>query len=299
MLKSLLLVWILSTDLGATQSAYTDLFNYHVGESGYVSTELANTLERPELADKRFITLYPPSGPQVGLRFIESTTTHFNPMQRLGWSAIEILVQDPDSLQKKLQASPFKHLAGPDFLTAQKNIYAMQMMGPSNELLYLTHMIDPDKSSLAVPKTPTEVGHTFIMVTGSSNLQESIAFFRAYFDNVVTDAIPFKIEVLSDVYGKDKETKHDLALVTFSDKFALEIDQYPDNANPIPDIETQRGGVILVTASIDLSKTKRDLPWTRRYLNRHDKIEGGIVKLPSGAPLELIDSPSDLPNPTN
>lgn len=299
MLKSLLLVWILSTDLGATQSAYTGLFNYQLGESGRVSPELAQTLNRPELASKRFITLYPPSGPQVGLRFIESETTQFYPMQRLGWSAIEILVQDPDSLQKKLQTTSFQHLAGPDFLTAQQNIYAMQMLGPSKELLYLTYMIDPAKSVLAVPKTPTEVGHTFIMVSGTSDLQESIAFFRAHFANAVTDAIPFKIEVLSDTYGIDKETKHDLALVTFSDKFALEIDQYPASANPIPDLYSNRGGVVLVTATADLSKTKRALPWARRYLDTQGNIEGGIIKLPAGTPLELIHTPLDLPTPIN
>lgn len=299
MLKSLLLVWVLSTDLGATQAAYTQLLDYQIGESGQLSSEIAEALDRPELKNKRFITLYPPSGPQVGLRFIESEPSAFYPMQRVGWSAIELLVQDPDGLKQKLAYSPFQHLAGPDFLTEQKNIYAMQMLGPSNELLYLTHMIDPSKSVLVVPKAQTEVGHTFIMVAGSSNLQESIAFFRTYFDNPVTDAIPFKIEVLSDAYGLDKETKHNLALVTFAEKFALEIDQYPSNAATIPDAMSRRGGVILVTASADLDRAKRELPWVQRQFNNNNELESGIVKLPSGTPLQLIHESVDLPIAAN
>jgi hypothetical protein len=297
MLKSLLLVWILSTDLSATQTAYTSLFNYQEGESGFVSSELAYTLERPELEQKPYITLYPPAGPRVGLRFIESEPTTFYPMHRVGWSAIELLVKDPDLLKQKLAASPFKHLAGPDFLTEQKNIYAMQMLGPSNELLYLTYMIDPSKSVLEVPKSPTEVGHTFIMVAGSSNLTETVDFFRTHFENPVTDAIPFKIEVLSDAYSLDNATKHNLALVTFADKFALEIDQYPETARSVPDAKPNRGGVILVTANVDLDRVKQELPWAQRYVSENGTPVGGVVKLPSGTPLELIHSPIDLPTP--
>lgn len=299
MLKSLLLAWVLSTDLAATQAAYSNHFSYQLGETGRMSVELAETLGRPELANQAYITMYPPSGPRVGLRFVDAQPSDFQPMQRLGWSAIEVLVQDPDTLKQRLESSPFQHLAGPDFLTQQKNIYAMQMLGPSKELLYLTHMIDPSKSVLAVPKTQTEVGHTFIMVTGSSDLEASIDFFRTHFDNPVSDAIPFKIEVLSQAYGLDIETKHDLALVTFADKFALEIDQYPLSARPIPDHDAQRGGVILVTVEADLNRVKQTLPWVQTELDADGQVLGGILRLPSGTPLQLIHKSLDLPSATN
>ena len=58
---------------------------------------------------------------------------------------------------------------------------------------------------------------------------------------------------------------------------------------------SRRGGVILVTASADLDKAKRELPWVQRQFNNNKELEGCIVKLPSGTPLQLIHAPVDLP----
>ena len=58
-------------------------------------------------------------------------------------------MKDPERLKRDLPGSAFTHLQGPDFLTEQKNILAMQVYGPSQELFYLTHMIYPALSFLA------------------------------------------------------------------------------------------------------------------------------------------------------
>lgn len=191
MLKSLLFIWVLSFNLADTELAYQTYFGYTSGERGYVSPELAAEISRPELSGRPYITMYPPSGPRVGLRFIESEATGFYPMQRLGWSAIEMLVANTHALAKDLRDSPFQRLAGPDFLTSAQNILAMQSLGPSRELLYLTHIIDPVKSFLVIPKSPTPVGHTFIMVLGTHDLMESMTFFETHFDNPVKGPLPF------------------------------------------------------------------------------------------------------------
>jgi len=287
MLKSLLLVWVLSFNLADTELAYQTYLGYTSGEHGYVTPELSEALSRPELTGRPFITMYPPSGPKVGLRFIESEPTAFYPMKRLGWSAIEILVADTKRLANELDNSPFQRLAGPDFLTSAKNILAMQSLGPSSELLYLTHIIDPSKSFLVIPKAPTPVGHTFIMVLGTQDLIGSMNFFETHFDNPVKGPMPFKVEVLSDAYDLPSDYLHDLALVTFADGFAFELDQYPESANPIPAEHDQRGGVVLVTASYDPSKLKHPLPW-RTESGEGAKADQGIIILPSGAPLQLV-----------
>lgn len=288
MLKSLLFVWVLSFNLAATEQAYQTYFGYTSGEHGYVSPELAKEISRPELSGRPFITMYPPSGPRVGLRFIESDASEFYPMRRLGWSAIEILVADTRALANDLNDSPFQRLAGPEYLTPAKNILAMQSLGPSLELLYLTHIIDPAASFLVIPKSPTPVGHTFIMVLGTQDLASSMDFFRTHFDNPVKGPLPFKVEVLSDVYGLPSDYLHDLALVTFADGFALELDQYPVSAAPIPAQHENRGGVVLVSASYDPLRLKRPLPWVTIENDHESQRDDGIIILPSGAPLHLI-----------
>ena len=297
MLKSILMVWVLAQNPALTQEAYEDYLGYRSVDAGVMSAELAAAIDRPELADRRFVTMMPRSGPQVGLRLVEGDTSGYVPMKRVGWSAIELLVKDPEQLESELPGSAFRHLQGPDFLTEQKNILAMQVTGPNQELLYLTHMIDPTKSFLRPQPSPEPVGHTFIMVMGSPDLEASLAFWRRYFDNGIVGPIPYRIGVLSDAYDLPGETLHPLALVSMSDGYGIEIDQYPDEATAVPAPEGERGGVILVSLSVDPEGLKAPLPWRLPYTNAAGAVEGGVMILPSGAPIEIALTTAMLPAP--
>ena len=297
MLKSILMVWVLAHNLALTQEAYEDYLGYRSVDAGVMSAELAAAIDRPELADRRFVTMMPHSGPQVGLRLVEGDTSGYVPMKRVGWSAIELLVQDPEQLESELPGSAFRHLQGPDFLTEQKNILAMQVTGPNQELFYLTHMIDPSKSFLRPQPSPEPVGQTFIMVMGSPDLEASLAFWRRYFDNGIVGPIPYRIGVLSDAYDLPGETLHPLALVSMSDGYGIEIDQYPDEATAVPAPEDERGGVILVSLSVDPEGLKAPLPWRLPYTNAAGAVEGGVMILPSGAPIEIALTNAMLPAP--
>ena len=297
MLKSILMVWVLAHNLALTQEAYEDYLGYRSVDAGVMSAELAAAIDRPELAARRFVTMMPRSGPQVGLRLVEGDTSGYVPMKRVGWSAIELLVKDPEQLESELPGSAFRHLQGPDFLTEQKNILAMQVTGPNQELFYLTHMIDPSKSFLRPQPSPEPVGQTFIMVMGSPDLEASLAFWRRYFDNGIVGPIPYRIGVLSDAYDLPGETLHPLALVSMSDGYGIEIDQYPDAATAVPAPEGERGGVILVSLSVDPEGLKAPLPWRLRYTNAAGAVEGGVMSLPSGAPIEIALTTAMLPAP--
>ena len=297
MLKSILMVWVLAHNLALTQEAYEDYLGYRSVDAGVMSAELAAAIDRPELAARRFVTMMPRSGPQVGLRLVEGDTSGYVPMKRVGWSAIELLVQDPEQLESELPGSAFRHLQGPDFLTEQKNILAMQVTGPNQELFYLTHMIDPSKSFLQPQPSPEPVGQTFIMVMGSPDLEASLAFWRRYFDNGIVGPIPYRIGVLSDAYDLPGETLHPLALVSMSDGYGIEIDQYPDEATAVPAPEDERGGVILVSLSVDPEGLKAPLPWRLPYTNAAGAVEGGVMILPSGAPIEIALTNAMLPAP--
>ena len=260
-----------------------------------MSAELAAAIDRPELADRRFVTMMPRSGPQVALRLVEGDTSGYVPMKRVGWSAIELLVKDPEQLESELPGSAFRHLQGPDFLTEQKNILAMQVTGPNRELFYLTHMIDPSKSFLRPQPSPEPVGHTFIMVMGSPDLEASLNFWRQHFDTNVVGPIPYRIGVLSDAYDLPEDTLHPLALVSMSDGYGIEIDQYPEQATAVPAPEGERGGVILVSLSVDPEGLKAPLPWRLPFTSAVGALEGGVITLPSGAPLEITFTSPILP----
>tara|TARA_B100000085_G_scaffold246853_1_gene240823 strand:+ start:581 stop:1480 length:900 start_codon:yes stop_codon:yes gene_type:complete len=299
MLKSILMVWVLAQNLALTQEAYEDYLGYRSVDEGVMSVELAAAIDRPELMDRRFVTMMPRSGPQVGLRLVEGDASGYVPMQRVGWSAIELLVQDPEQLEAELAGSAFTHLQGPDFLTEQKNILAMQVTGPNRELFYLTRMIDPSKSFLQPQPSPEPVGHTFIMVMGSPDLEASLSFWRRHFDTNVVGPIPYRIGVLSDAYDLPQDTLHSLALVSMSDGYGIEIDQYPEGASAVPAPEGERGGVILVSLSVDPEGLKAPLPWRLPYIDTAGAVEGGVIILPSGAPIEVALTTAMLPAPAD
>ena len=299
MLKSILMVWVLAQNLALTEEAYEDYLGYRSVDEGVMSVELAAAIDRPELADRRFVTMMPRSGPQVGLRLVQGDASGYVPMQRVGWSAIELLVQDPEQLEAELAGSAFTHLQGPDFLTEQKNILAMQVTGPNRELFYLTRMIDPSKSFLQPQPSPEPVGHTFIMVMGSPDLEASLSFWRRHFDTNVVGPIPYRIGVLSDAYDLPQDTLHPLALVSMSDGYGIEIDQYPEGASAVPALESKRGGVILVSLSVDPEGLKAPLPWRLPYIDTAGAVEGGVIILPSGAPIEVALTNAMLPAPAD
>ena len=299
MLKSNLMVWVLAQNLALTQEAYEDYLGYRSVDEGVMSAELAAAIDRPELAARRFVTMMPRSGPQVGLRLVEGDASGYVPMQRVGWSAIELLVQDPEQLEAEFAGSAFTHLQGPDFLTEQKNILAMQVTGPNRELFYLTHMIDPSKSFLQPQPSPEPVGQTFIMVMGSPDLEASLSFWRRHFDTNVVGPIPYRIGVLSDAYDLPQDTLHSLALVSMSDGYGIEIDQYPEGASAVPAPEGERGGVILVRLSVDPEGLKAPLLWRLPYINAAGAVEGGVIILPSGAPIEVALTNAMFPAPAD
>ena len=98
MLKSILMVWVLVQNVPATQEAYEAYLGYQIADRGVISSELAEAIKRPRLANRSYVTLVPKSGPQVGIRIIEGADQGYQPMRRLGWSAIELLVKDPAPL---------------------------------------------------------------------------------------------------------------------------------------------------------------------------------------------------------
>ena len=77
-------------------------------------------------------------------------------------------------------------------------------------------------------------------------------------------------------------------MVSMAQPFGIEIDQYPEGAAAIPDQEQVRGGVFLVTVSVDSARLKKPLPFVSRDLDNAGAVTGGIILMPSGTPLEVI-----------
>lgn len=306
MLKSIIIVTIMTSNLASTEQAYDDYLGYETVESGTVDAELATSWGAEKVAGREYKVMQPESQANVYLRFIQSDTKNdYQAMRQVGWNATELLVENPDALQAKFEDdqlekhgisdSPFKVIGPPAYLTDQQNIRAMQVLGPNNELLYFTRIIDPAKSNFDLGQAESFVGRVFISVLGSQNVEATATFYRETLRQEVAGPYPYKVSVLSKAYGAPSDTLYPLLLSPLSGQFLIEIDQYPEQAN---DIEHEPGqlpnGVAMVSFYVDDLDTlnvESIAPPVRVYKVAYNGQRSVTIKGTEGELIELIESP--------
>ncbi len=238
MLQSILAVTICAEDLPAVEAAYTNYLNYRVVERGTVSATLAAHWNAPAMTGRVWLLLQPESGAPVYLRFVQqANVTDYAPLKSFGWNATELLVQDPDALAERLAGSPFKIVGPPRNLSSNDKIRAMQVIGPANELLYLTRVV-PGGTTFKLGSAASPVDHVFIVVAGQPDLETARQFYAAKFQLEVTPPSGVRASVLSKAHGLDPEELHKLAVVELRETGLIELDQYPPQARARP----QRAG---------------------------------------------------------
>ena len=287
MLKSILVVTFAVARLQSVETAYENYLGYESVDSGVVSAQEAGTWGAPASAGRPYLLMQPASGEPVYLRFVESDPVDgYAPMRTLGWNATELLAPDPDAVAAKLRDSPFEIVGEPaDLWDAPNAPRAMQAVGPSGELLYLTRNVDFEMK--------TFVDRVFIMVVGGPSMAAFRDFYGDRLGLKVSDATPFQIGVISKTLGVPMETTYPLALATVSPRFLIELDEYPDVAKP-----RQRNsgalppGVAMVTFIVtDLGAF--DLDWRGApavldglpYAGRRSAVTVG----PAGEWIELVE----------
>jgi len=297
MLKSIVMVTILVTNLADTEAAYTDYLNYNVVDRGKVTRVLADNWQTPELKGQSCLLMQPESNENVYLRFVEDPLKRTaKPMRRTGWNATEILVEDPDALAQRFRDdpdSPFTIVGGPDYLTDKQNVKAMQVFGPSGEMVYLTNIIDPAKSSFDLGRATSFIDRVFIMVLGTHDMDATKNWYESKLGQEVLGPFEYKVGVLSRAWGLPNETMHKLGLIQLPSQFMLEIDQYPPEANDINTNTTPiYPGILMVSFFTDKLDNIPASPIdpadeisAAPYLGR----ESMVIRGNSGELLELIE----------
>lgn len=252
MLQSILAVTICAEDLPAVEAAYTQYLNYLVVERGMISAELAAYWQAPLMKGRAYLILQPESGAEVYLRFVQAApVAGYAPLKTYGWNATEILVQDPDTLAERLANSPFKIVGPPRNLSSNDNIRAMQVIGPADELLYLTR-VEPGNAAFKLGSAATPVDHVFIVVCGTPDLESARRFYAKQSHLEVTPPIGVRMSVLSKAYEQDPETLHPLAVAELRVTGLIELDQYPPQATGRQQCEGELPpGLAMVSFSVE------------------------------------------------
>jgi hypothetical protein len=285
---------VTTANLAAVERDYLHDLGYQVRERGKLSRELAASWGAPRAGGRAYVLLASDAAADVVIRAIESPAMPaYRPLTTHGWNAIEIVVQDPDSLRKKMAGGPFEVIGEPAFLGGFPTIRAFQLRGPSQEILYMTAETgDPSRSPLPAPGG--EVGRIFIMVLAGPDIQALNRWYAERFDLTAGVVRDRKVGVVVRAQNLPADQTIPLTTIRLGQPGNLiELDGYPASAGP----RAQRRrdlppGIAMVTVAVRGLQTL-NLPFLSKPRIRDGALYGGkltaTVRGPAGELLELID----------
>jgi hypothetical protein len=288
MLKTILIITISVLNLASVESAYEKYFAYEVAERGVVSAELGTVWNTPAMTGKPYVLMQPDNGAEVYIRFIENAAVEgYAPLTTTGWNATELLVQDPDALAEQLADSPFQITGAPaDLWDAPDAPRAMQVLGPGNEVLYLTRNNDFT--------TTTAVDRVFIMVLGGASLDTLSDFYGDQLGLGLGDPLELPVPFMAEAQGVAADTLYPLRVAIISKDYLLELDDYPPaiEARPVNPGHLPPGTAMVSFEVDDLDAL--DVNWRATpaaidvfpYSGRRT----GVIRGPAGEWLELIET---------
>lgn len=206
---------------------YARGFGHHISESGTVTSTLAKAWGAPATAGRRYALLSLPSSPDVYLRVVESPPVpDFEPLLTFGWNAFEIILDDIQAVRARLANSPFKIIGEPRPLGFRPSIYAMQVVGPGKEVLYLATETG-DRSISPLPAPHGLVGRPFIMVLGGPDVMAMRDFYTQTFNLEPHPIRASRGQTLQRAWGGTEDGTHPITLLRFREHGnSMELDGY-------------------------------------------------------------------------
>ncbi len=232
---------------------YRDWLDYHLVDEGSVPEAWALSWGAPASAGRRYAVLGPATGEDVFVRAVEiERVPDFQTLTSHGWAAIEMTVADVDVVLKKLERSPFRVIGLPRAVTSGSPIRAMQMVGPAEEVIYLTGNTG-DRLASNHPEPQTLIDRVFIMVLAGPDIGILKKFYLENFKLDDQGQLSFPIQVLSDAQGLPADHKYKLSVLVASERGnKLELDEYESQFGERPGPPDQLPpGVAMATFEAD------------------------------------------------
>ena len=221
-------------DPEASAIAFERLLGHRRTVEGILSEAQARCWGAPAQTGAPVVEVEPEGGGPL-LRWVQGDShDDYAPLQTFGWNAAELHVADVRALQARLEDTDFEVIGPPRDLLGNGAVTAMQVMGPGQELLYLTQIDHPGMQK-TYGRAETDVDRVFIVVLGVSDQARTLAHY-APMARFLTDPRPFPITVLARAHGMDPaQARFDIASVVMEQAYRIETDAYPASARPRPE----------------------------------------------------------------
>ena len=281
-------------DVKKIEAWYTEWLGYKVREKGKVDAATAKSWGAPKTAGKPYVLMSSDGSPDVFLRAVETDTpAGYAPLTTWGWNSWEIIIDDIEAVNAKMKQSPFKIIGGPAPLKSTKSIVAMQVIGPANEVLYLTcETGDRAKSILPTPKSL--IDRPFILVVAGPDIEKLRDWYADLFQMAKGPINNTVIEIIAQAQGIPLDTPRPLTLLRMSQHGnMLELDGYVGGKGVRPRATGQlppgNAMASFNVASLDAIKAKFISPPKKLSGLAYGGKRAATVLGVGGEPVELIE----------
>jgi hypothetical protein len=285
-----------AVELQPVEDRFKRWLGYTVVERGQITEALANSWGTPGMAGRDYILMQPEGGDDVFIRAVNfDEVAGFRGMTTFGWNCFEIVTGDLYAVSDTLQDSPWEIIGGPASLGGNfASIHAMQMIGPSQEVLYLTEQTD--KESTLLPDPRGLVGRTFILVLGGPDVGAIMNFYGSKFSIPVGEPNEGTNALVNKALDLPEDYKLEIGFMPLGEPGNfLEIDGYPEMAGARPRTEGQLPpGNALSSFSVN-NPVELDLEYISAPVQDDSLAYGGHRSAtfigPAGELTELIEEP--------
>ena len=297
MLKEIAIITITMANLNGVDVAYRDHLGYQLVENAPVSAALASLWSAPAMAGQPSLLLAPADGAPVYLRLVEDEpVAGYAPMTSWGWNATEILVADPDGLAESLADSPFTIIGPPkDLWAAPDAPRAFQVLGPGNEVLYLTS--NPQMERVFGLGPDYGVERVFIMIVAGPSMGALRTFYADTLGAPSEPATAWQISVIANANDFAPETTFGLTVAAIAPGYLIELDEYPPSLGMRPGkaghLPPGIAAVGFTTQGLDPAKLDwRSAPRPMAEFP-YDGRTVGVTVGPAGEWIELIETAAE------
>ena len=281
-------VTITSPDLDRVIEIYSKYLGYRFISSTTVSAEQAKRWDAKNIEGSKMIFMSPESSNDFFFRFIQQDIDEdYVPFGTYGWNAAELIVKDVDQSAENLIGSPFEVIGEPADLSFTDQIRAMQILGPSKEIIYLTQF----KSKLDEFDSPSprcDIDQTFIVILAGENLDQMQSFLHQELSVKKAAPMQSRIRAISKVFNLPEDTKYKSAALAIRDQSLIELDEMPSKAGP----RTCRPGYLPSGISIVSFIAHDSGLISKTYdsnIPRFEKFQASTIKGNSGELIEIIN----------
>ena len=255
LLARLKMATIGASDLGPVEAWYSQWLGHRLVERGRVPAALAKSWGAPLVADRPYILMQPASAADVYIRAVQvADVPDYKPLTTFGWNSFEIIVDDVYDLNEQLIDSPFEIIGPPRSLGEDlDNIHAMQVIGPSREVLYLTCDTGPRADSI-LPEPEAPVGRLFVAVVSAAGIWDLHDFYTTRFHIEPSEGRNKTVDILNHALNLPSDARTWMTFVALAQAGNfLQIDGYPAKPREYPSGELPPGN-----AQVSFSTTHFD-----------------------------------------